>query len=81
MTRMPMVLTDPNLPANPIVFANRAFQDLTGYTEEEILGRNCRFLQGAHTDREAVAELRDAVSERRAVSVELLNYKRDGTPF
>jgi PAS domain S-box-containing protein len=81
MTRMPIVLTDPNLPDNPIVFANRAFQDLTGYTEEEFLGRNCRFLQGAHTDREAVAELRDAVSERRAVSVELLNYKRDGTPF
>ncbi|WP_262297685.1 histidine kinase famiy protein [Microvirga sesbaniae] len=81
MTRMPMILTDPNLPDNPIVFANRAFQDLTGYTEEEVLGRNCRFLQGAHTDREAVAELRDAVQEHRAVSVELLNYKRDGTPF
>jgi len=81
MTRMPMVLTDPNLPDNPIVFANRAFQDLTGYTEEEVLGRNCRFLQGAHTDREAVSELRQAVEKRRAVSVELLNYKRDGTPF
>src|SRR3712207_5680401 len=81
MTRMPMILTDPNLPDNPIVFANRAFQDLTGYTEEEVLGRNCRFLQGAHTDREAVAELREAVSEQRALSVELLNYKRDGTPF
>ncbi|KFG69459.1 histidine kinase famiy protein [Microvirga sp. BSC39] len=81
MTRMPIILTDPNLPDNPIVFANRAFQDLTGYTEEEVLGRNCRFLQGAHTDREAVAELRQAVEESRAVSVELLNYKRDGTPF
>src|SRR3712207_4676581 len=81
MTRMPIILTDPNLPDNPIVFANRAFQDLTGYQEEEVLGRNCRFLQGAHTDREAVAELREAVSEHRALSVELLNYKRDGTPF
>jgi PAS domain S-box-containing protein len=81
MTRMPMILTDPNLPDNPIVFANRAFQDLSGYTEEEVLGRNCRFLQGAHTDRETVAELRDAVNGHRAVSVELLNYKRDGTPF
>ncbi len=64
MTRMPMILTDPNLPDNPIVFANRAFQDLTGYTEEEVLGRNCRFLQGAHTDREAVAELRPGLSDR-----------------
>lgn len=81
MTRMPMILTDPNLPDNPVVFANRAFQDLTGYHEEEVLGRNCRFLQGAHTDREAVAELRNAITEHRAVSVELLNYKRDGTPF
>jgi PAS domain S-box-containing protein len=81
MTRMPMVLTDPNLPDNPIVFANRAFQDLTGYAQEEIVGRNCRFLQGAQTDRETVAELRRAVAEERATSVELLNYKRDGTPF
>ncbi|MBM6581847.1 PAS domain-containing protein [Microvirga sp. BT689] len=81
MTRMPIILTDPNQPDNPIVFANRAFQDLTGYTEEEVLGRNCRFLQGAHTDRESVAELREAIAENHAVSVELLNYKRDGTPF
>lgn len=81
MTRMPMILTDPNLPDNPIVFANRAFQDLTGYPQEEIVGRNCRFLQGAQTDREKVAELRDSVAAQRAVSVELLNYKRDGTPF
>ncbi|MGO4387614.1 histidine kinase famiy protein [Microvirga sp. 2YAF29] len=81
MTRMPMVLTDPNLPDNPIVFANRAFQDLTGYEESEVLGRNCRFLQGAHTDPETLTELREAVKERRAVSVEIMNYKRDGTPF
>ncbi|MBV9079088.1 MAG: PAS domain-containing protein [Methylobacteriaceae bacterium] len=81
MTRMPMILTDPNIPDNPIAFANRAFQDLTGYTEEEILGRNCRFLQGAQTDREAVRELREAVAEQRAIALEILNYKRDGTPF
>ena len=81
MTRMPMILSDPNQPDNPVVFANQAFQDLTGYEQDEIIGRNCRFLQGVHTDREKVAELRLAVDEHRAHSVELLNYKRDGTPF
>ncbi|MBB3695058.1 histidine kinase famiy protein [Sphingomonas sp. BK580] len=81
MTRMPMILTDPNLDDNPIVFANKAFLDLTGYEEEEILGRNCRFLQGSQTDRNAVAELRHAVENKSAVALELLNYRRDGTPF
>ncbi|WP_199743193.1 response regulator [Sphingomonas ginsenosidivorax] len=81
MTRMPMVLADPNLPDCPIVFANKAFLDLTQYEESEILGRNCRFLQGVGSDRETVAELRTAIEARQAVSIELLNYKRDGTPF
>jgi PAS domain S-box-containing protein len=81
MTRMPMVVTDPNLPDNPIVFANNAFLDLTGYDEGEVLGRNCRFLQGPDTDRATVAEVRKALSEQRAVAVDLLNYKADGEPF
>lgn len=81
MTRMPMVLTDPHLPDGPIVFANKAFLDLTGYEENEVVGRNCRFLQGSGSDRQVVAELRHAIAAREAVSVELLNYKRDGTPF
>lgn len=81
MTRMPMILTDPNLADNPIVFANKAFLDLTGYEESEVLSRNCRFLQGAQTDRSAVDSLRDAVARRESVALELLNYKRDGTPF
>lgn len=81
MTRMPMVLSDPNLPDNPIVFCNRAFQDLTGYDSAEVIGRNCRFLQGANTDRATVAALREAIAAEQAVSVELLNYRRDGSPF
>jgi len=81
MTRMPMLITDPRQDDNPIVFANGAFFDLTGYAEADIIGRNCRLLQGPDTDRATVAELRRAVEEERAVSVDLLNYKADGTPF
>ena len=81
MTRMPMILTDPNLPDDPIVFANKAFLDLTGYEEDEVLGRNCRFLQGAQTDSQTVAALRDAVAARESVAVEILNHRRDGSPF
>ena len=81
MTRMPMILSDPNQPDNPIAFANKAFLDLTGYEEDEILGRNCRFLQGAETDRQAVAELREAIAARQSIAIELLNYRRDGSPF
>lgn len=81
MTRMPMILTDPAQDDNPIVFANKAFLDLTGYEEREILGRNCRFLQGAQTDRGSVDELRDAIRRDESIALEILNYKRDGTPF
>ncbi|WP_330218363.1 PAS domain-containing protein [Methylobacterium sp. WSM2598] len=81
MTRMPMILTDPRQPANPIILANRAFQDLTGYDEEELLGRNCRLLQGARTSRATVDEMRDALRDRRAIATEILNDKRDGTAF
>ncbi|WP_312599195.1 histidine kinase famiy protein [Brevundimonas sp.] len=81
MTRMPMIISDPRQPDNPIAFANNAFLDLTGYEEAEVVGRNCRFLQGAQTDRETVSELRDAVAAKRAIAVEILNYRRDGSPF
>jgi PAS domain S-box-containing protein len=81
MTRMPMILTDPHQHDNPIAFANKAFLDLTLYEEDEVLGRNCRFLQGAQTDREMVARLREAIATRESVALEILNYKRDGTPF
>jgi PAS domain S-box-containing protein len=81
MTRMPMVMTDPRREDNPVIFCNRAFLDMTGYEEEQVLNRNCRFLQGKDTDPETVAELRAAVREERAVAVDILNYKADGTPF
>ncbi|MCJ2086699.1 PAS domain S-box protein [Methylobacterium sp. E-005] len=80
-TRLPMILTDPNLPDDPIVFANRAFQELSGYGAEELLGRNCRFLQGPGTDPAQVQGIRDALAERRDTAIDILNYRRDGTPF
>ncbi|MBA1272469.1 histidine kinase famiy protein [Stutzerimonas azotifigens] len=81
MTRMPMVLTDPRQPDNPIVFVNKAFLDLTGYEEDQVVGRNCRFLQGEQTDPESIAEVRKALEEHRGVALDLLNYKADGSPF
>lgn len=80
-TRMPMVITNPRLPDNPIVFVNDAFCRLTGYNREDIVGRNCRFLQGPDTRRDDVDTIRTAISERRSVELDLKNYRRDGTPF
>ena len=80
-TRMPMIITDPRLPDNPIVFSNDAFLKLTGYGRDELLGRNCRFLQGPETDRGSVQKVRDAVEAQTDISVDLLNYRKDGTTF
>lgn len=80
-TRMPMVVTDPSLPDNPIVFVNEAFQKLSGYARDEIVGHNCRFLQGPATDRAEVARLRAALAAGEAVDVEMLNYRKDGSTF
>ncbi|MEP3050785.1 MAG: PAS domain-containing protein [Erythrobacter sp.] len=80
-TRMAICLCDPDKPGLPIVFANRAFRRLTGYAEEEIVGQNCRFLQGPKTDPESVARIRDALVNEDVVVVELLNYRKNGTSF
>jgi len=81
LTGTGFVLTDPRLEDDPIVYANQSFYDLTGYLPEEVLGRNCRFLQGEGTDPERVAYLRERLQAERPVTVEFLNYRRDGTPF
>ena len=80
-TRMPMLVTDPRKPDNPIVFANRAFLSMSGYSPEEIIGHNCRFLQGPDTDAATIAAIREAVEDRREVNTEILNYRKDGTSF
>ena len=76
-----IVISDPNLPDNPVVYANPAFTEMTGYGEEEVLGRNCRFLQGSDRDQPAVGELRRAIREGASAEVVLRNYKKDGTLF
>ncbi|SFC18176.1 PAS domain S-box-containing protein [Halobiforma haloterrestris] len=76
-----VTITDPDEPDNPIVYANEEFERLTGYSPAEYLGRNCRFLQGEGTDPERAAELRDAVEAAEQTTVELRNYRADGTPF
>jgi PAS domain S-box-containing protein len=81
MTRMPMTVVDARQEDMPLVFANGAFFDLTGYTPDEVYGRNCRFLQGAATDLETVRQLGEAVRDHRPIAVEVLNYRKDGTTF
>ncbi|UCJ18844.1 PAS domain-containing protein [Pseudomonas sp. MM211] len=80
-TRMPMIIADPNRDDNPIIFANNAFLEMTGYSAEEVVGRNCRFLQGPETDRAVVAQVREAVAMRQELAVELINYRKDGSTF
>jgi len=80
-TRMAMIVTDARQADNPIIFANDAFLALTGYHREEIIGRNCRFLQGPDTDPAAIATLRDAIVKGEDVAIDILNYRKDGTTF
>ncbi|KAH1053213.1 hypothetical protein GLYMA_08G264900v4 [Glycine max] len=75
------VISDPRLPDNPIIFASDSFLELTEYTREEILGRNCRFLQGPETDQATVSRIRDAIREQREITVQLINYTKSGKKF
>ncbi|SNT06138.1 PAS domain-containing protein [Jannaschia aquimarina] len=79
--RVAMVLTDPRAEDNPIVYVNHAFERTTGYERSAVVGRNCRFLQGEKTTKESVDRLREAVEAETDVSVDILNYRADGTSF
>jgi hypothetical protein len=75
------IITNPRLPDNPIAAVNEPFLKLTGYSREDVLGRNCRFLAGAETDQSGSAVLREAIAAARPALTELLNYKSDGSSF
>ncbi|MCD2203766.1 PAS domain S-box protein [Halobacterium sp. KA-6] len=76
-----ILLTDPHQEDNPIIYANDEFTELTGYEKRDVIGRNCRFLQGDATADEPVQKLRTAIDNRESVTVELRNYRKDGTEF
>jgi PAS domain S-box-containing protein len=75
------VISDPRRPDNPIVACNDAFVQLTGYPKVDVIGRNCRFLAGDGTEAGLTERLRGAISRKQPIMVEILNYKKDGTPF
>ncbi len=76
-----IAVVDPTLPDTPFVYCNRAFLEMTGYAAAELIGRNGRLLQGPDTDPATAAEIRSALRAGQPVSVEILNYRKDGTPF
>lgn len=80
-SRVGVTITDPNQADNPIIFVNEGFLNITGYEEQEIIGKNCRFLQGTNTNKNHVSQIRRAIKNRESVSVEILNYRKDGMPF
>jgi PAS domain S-box-containing protein len=76
-----VVITDPALPDNPMIFISDDFEKQTGYSPQEALGRNCRFLQGPETDPAAVEAIREALTAESEITIDILNYKKDGTEF
>jgi PAS domain S-box-containing protein len=78
---MGISIADAQAEDEPLIYVNRGFVELTGYSLPDVLGRNCRFLQGEETDESVVTEVRDAIADRESVSVVIRNYRRDGTPF
>ena len=76
-----ITLADPDIEGMPIVFANKSFETMTGYAQAEIIGRNCRFLQGTDREQEARFHLRRAIDERLPIEVDIRNYKKSGEMF
>lgn len=75
------IVTDPSQHDNPIIYTNKTFIEMTGYTQEEVIGRNCRFLQGPETAKEDVQKMKEAIAGEKKVLLTLQNYRKDGSPF
>ena len=80
-TEMSVVFSDPSLPDNPMIFVSDEFEAQTGYSVDEALGRNCRFLQGPDTNPHAVEAIRQGLKAETRFTIDILNYRKDGTPF
>ena len=78
---MSVVFTDPSLPDNPMIFVSDEFEKQTGYSQQESLGRNCRFLQGPETDVHAVQAIRLALKAQTRFTIDILNYSKNGSSF
>ncbi len=78
---MSVVFSNPALPDNPMIYVSDEFELQTGYSPEEAIGRNCRFLQGPDTDPHAVQAIREALKARTTFTIDLVNYRKDGVPF
>lgn len=78
---MSVVFSDPSLPDNPMIFVSDEFEEQTGYRPEEVLGRNCRFLQGRETNPHAIEAIRHGLKAETRFTIDLLNYRKDGSEF
>jgi PAS domain S-box-containing protein len=76
-----VLITDPSRPDNPIIYVSEAFETQTGYPPEEVLGRNCRFLQGPETDPKAAKAIREAIAVQTEITIDILNYRKGGSQF
>ena len=78
---MSVVISNPALPDNPMIYVSETFERQTGYSSDEAIGKNCRFLQGADTNPHAVQAIREALLAETTFTIDILNYRKDGTPF
>ena len=78
---MSVVISDPSLPDNPMIYVSDEFEAQTGYSPAESIGRNCRFLQGPQTSPDAIDAIRAALRAQTRFTIDILNYRKDGSAF